>query len=69
MNAQTLISYFRTGHTEPKKPAKEFPPEAYAYDGPIDPKAVAAIQSEADKKIESQEWTVIEVIEDVLDEK
>lgn len=40
-----------------------FPPEAYSYDSPIDPKAVAAIQREADKKIEAQEWTVIEVIE------
>jgi hypothetical protein len=70
MNAQTLLSFFRTGHSEPKKPAKDFPPEAYSYDSPIDPKAVAAVQREADKKIESQEWTVTEVIEDcVPDEK
>lgn len=69
MNAQTLLSYFRTGHTEPKKQAKDFPPEAYDYDGAIDKDAVAAIQQEADKKIEKQEWTVTELIEDVLDKR
>jgi hypothetical protein len=69
MNAQTLLSYFKTGHSEPKKPAKDFPPEAYSYDGPIDKDVVAAIQLEADKKIEKQEWTVTELIEDVLDKR
>jgi len=67
MNAQTLLSYFKTGHSEPKKTAKDFPPEAYSYDGPIDKEAVAAIQRDADKKIEKQDWTVTELIEDVLD--
>jgi hypothetical protein len=64
MNAQTLLSEFKAGHSEPKKVERDFPPEAYQYDDPIDPVAVAAIQAEADKKLEKQEWTVIELIED-----
>lgn len=67
MNAHALISEFRTGHTTDKKPAKDFPPEAYTYDDRIDPDVVAAIQAESNKKIEQQEWTVIATIEDVLE--
>jgi hypothetical protein len=64
MNAQRLLSFFKTGFTEPKKLAKDFPPEAFDYADQIDPKAVAAIQAESDKKLEKQEWTVVELITD-----
>ncbi|MCX7318743.1 MAG: hypothetical protein NT113_04330 [Hyphomicrobiales bacterium] len=64
MNAQALLSHFKTGHTQVKKPAKDFPPEAYDYDDPIDPVVVAAIQAESDMKLDKQEWTVVELITD-----
>jgi hypothetical protein len=66
MDAQALLSYFGFSgwHSQPKKKAKDFPPEAYSYDGPIDKDAVAAIQKEANKKLDKQEWTVIERIGD-----
>ncbi len=66
MNARALLSLFRSGHSEPKKLANDFPPEAYSYDGPIDKDVVAAIQAEHDKKFEGHEWTVTEQIEDVV---
>jgi hypothetical protein len=59
MNAQSLFKFF---WREPAK--KEFPPEAYCYDEPIDKDAVAAIQREADKVLDKQEWTVIERLGD-----
>jgi len=58
MNAQALLTHFKTGHSEPKKQAKDFPPEAYDY-GDIDPAATALIQAEADKKLDKQDWTVM----------
>jgi hypothetical protein len=66
MNAQALLSYFSFSawQSEPKKKAKDFPPEAYSYDDPIEKDVVAAIQKEADKKLNLQEWTVIERIGD-----
>lgn len=66
MNAQAILSYFSLSHwrTEPKKPAKDFPAEAYSYDEDIDPRTVAAIQKKADKKLGQQEWTVIERLGD-----
>lgn len=64
MNAHTLLSYFKTGYSEPKKPSKDFPAEAFDYDEDIDPTVVAALQEEADKKLEKQQWTVIELITD-----
>jgi hypothetical protein len=68
MNAQALLSYlsFSGWHNEPAKKAKHFPPEAYEYDDPIDKDVVAAIQKEANKKLDRQEWTVIERIGDGL---
>lgn len=66
MNAQALLSYFTFSgwQSESKKKAKDFPPEAYSYDDPIDKDVVAAIQAEANKKLEDQDWTVIERIGD-----
>jgi hypothetical protein len=66
MNTQALLSYFTLAgwQSEPKKKAKEFPPEAYSYDDPIDKDVVAAIQIEANKKLDVQTWTVIERIGD-----
>jgi hypothetical protein len=67
MNAQYLLK-FLPWHTEPAKPAKpvekDFPPEAYSYDSPITKEEVAEIQKEADKKLEKQQWTVIERLGD-----
>jgi len=59
MNARALLKFF---WPEPAK--KEFPPEAYSYDEPIDKDAVAAIQREADKVLDKQQWTVIERLGD-----
>jgi hypothetical protein len=66
MNAQSILSYFTTWYQEPEKPkpAKDFPPEAFDYDDRIDPQVVAAIQKEANKKLDQQEWTVIERLGD-----
>jgi hypothetical protein len=66
MDAHALLSYFSLSswRSEPQKKAREFPPEAYSYDDDIDPKIVAAIQKKADEKLDQQEWTVIERIED-----
>jgi hypothetical protein len=66
MNAQALLSYFSFSgwQSEPTKKAKDFPPEAYEYDDPIDRNVVAAFQKEANKKLDLQEWTVIERIGD-----
>lgn len=64
MNAQALLSYFRTGHIKAKKPAKDFPPEAYDYDDAIDPIVVTAIQVESDKMLDKQEWTVVELMQE-----
>jgi hypothetical protein len=66
MNAQAILSYFGFSgwNSEPPKKAKEFPPEAYSYDDPIDPEVVAAIQKKANEKLNQQKWTVIERIGD-----
>lgn len=56
-------------HTEPypsrrspnKPPKKDFPAEAYSYDSSIDSASIAKIQREADKVLEKQRWTVIEL--------
>ena len=66
MNAQALLSYFTFSgwQSESKKKAKDFPPEAYSYDDPIDKDVVAAIQTEANKKLDVQTWTIIERIGD-----
>lgn len=69
MNAQALLKYL-PWHTEPS-PAqpvkKDFPPEAYSYDSPISKEAVAEIQKEANKKLDKQQWTVIERLGDGCD--
>jgi hypothetical protein len=61
MNAQALLKYW-PWHEEPKPTPepKSFPPEAYSYDSPIEKDAIAAIQREADKVLDKQQWTVIE---------
>ncbi len=59
MNAQALLKFF---WREPAK--KKFPPEAYSYDEPIEKDAVAAIQREADKVLDNEQWTVIERLGD-----
>jgi hypothetical protein len=66
MNAQAILSYFSFSgwRNDPPKKAKDFPPEAYSYDDPIDPKIVAAIQEKANEKLDQQQWTVIERIGD-----
>ena len=61
MNAQALLKYLHWP-SEPEK--KTFPPEAYSYDEPITKDAVAAIQKEADKTLDKQQWTVIERLGD-----
>jgi hypothetical protein len=38
----------------------KFPPEAYAYDSDITDEVVKRVQSEADKKLAEDEWTVID---------
>jgi hypothetical protein len=65
MNARALLDYLPSWHREPAKQAKkEFPPEAYSYDSPIDKAAVTQIQIEANKILDKQSWTVIERIGD-----
>jgi hypothetical protein len=60
MNAHALLKYL-PWHSEPEK--KTFPPEAYSYDG-LDKKALAALQNDADKALDKQQWTVIERLGD-----
>src|SRR5689334_6133574 len=66
MNARAILSYFSFAgwHSEPPKKAKQFPPEAYSYDDPINSEVVAAIQKKANEKLNQQEWSVIERIGD-----
>ncbi|MFT4276497.1 MAG: hypothetical protein QM576_09095 [Rhodopseudomonas sp.] len=64
MNAllKSILSF--TWTHDAVKPAKDFPPEAYSYDDPIDPAVIARIQAEADKVLDKQQWTVIERLGD-----
>ena len=64
MNAQALLKYFQWPDQSSKPVKKEFPPEAYDYEGPIEKSTVAAIQADADKVLTTQEWTVIERLGD-----
>lgn len=65
MNAQALLKYLPSSwRSEPAKSAKQFPPEAYSYDSPIDKEAVGCLQIEANKTLDKQQWTVIERIGD-----
>lgn len=68
MNAQAIFkSIFSWNNDQPsagKSMARDFPPEAYSYDGPISKEAVAQIQQEANKKLDKQQWTVIERLGD-----
>jgi hypothetical protein len=61
MNAQALLK-FLWPEREPAK--KQVPPEAFDYDGEIDPEVVAAHQREANKSLDKQQWTVIERLGD-----
>jgi hypothetical protein len=66
MNAKALLDYlpafWRSQPTEP--PKKDFPAEAFDYDDRIDAAVVAKIQEEANKVLDTQEWTVIERLGD-----
>lgn len=66
MNAQEILKSIFSWNDQPmaKPLAKDFPPEAYSYDGPITKEAVAQIQREANKKLDKQQWTVIEQLGD-----
>ena len=65
MNARAILDYFSWRPTSDVKPVKpEFPPQAYAYDGPIDAEVVAKIQQQANVVLEKQQWTVIERLGD-----
>jgi hypothetical protein len=65
MNARAIFDYcFGTSTSSPTRVKKEFPPEAYDYDSPIDKAAVASIQAQANKVLGKQQWTVIERLGD-----
>lgn len=64
MNAHAILSYFWRSEPAAQPMKKDFPAEAYSYDDPISKEVIAAIQKEADKKLNMQQWTVIERLGD-----
>jgi len=66
MNARAILDSClpASWRSEPAKPKKQFPAEAYDYAGPIDKEVVAKIQEEANKVLDKQQWTVIERLGD-----